>query len=180
MSFTPRLSSSGMQDNPYWYSRNPFYLAGYGLPNCTAYAWGRFWEISDPNVEYINRPTLSTGNAGDWYAYTSDGYQRGSTPQLGAVICFAHPGYAGHVAIVEEIRENGDVLTSNSARHGTYFYTRVYTASSGYNWSSYIFQGFIYNPFVEPGPGPEPTPPERTRDNFPWFIYDRKWRRFGR
>ena len=38
--FEPRLTSAGMRGNPYWYSRNPFYQAGYGLPNCTCYAWG--------------------------------------------------------------------------------------------------------------------------------------------
>lgn len=40
VAFVPRLTSDGMQGNPYWYSRNPFYLAGYGLPNCTCYAFG--------------------------------------------------------------------------------------------------------------------------------------------
>ena len=45
--FTPRLNSDGMQDEKYWYSGNPFHTAGYGMPNCTCYAWGRFWEISD-------------------------------------------------------------------------------------------------------------------------------------
>ena len=38
--YVPRLTSAGMRGNPYWYSRNPLYLAGYGLPNCTCYAWG--------------------------------------------------------------------------------------------------------------------------------------------
>lgn len=135
---------------------------------------GRFWEISDPTVEYENRPTLSTGNAGDWYGHTSDGYSRGSTPQLGAVICFSEPGNPGHVAIVEEIKDNGDVVTSNSARHGTYFYMRTYYASQGYNWSDYVFQGFIYNPYVTPGPGPTPVSTKRNR--FPWVLYARKFR----
>ena len=40
VAFVPRLTRDGMQGNPYWYSRNPFYLAGYGLPNCTCYAFG--------------------------------------------------------------------------------------------------------------------------------------------
>lgn len=39
MSFVPRLTDNGIMNNPKWYSENPFYLAGYGLPNCTAYAW---------------------------------------------------------------------------------------------------------------------------------------------
>lgn len=38
MAFTPRLNSSGMLNNPKWYSENIFYQAGYGLPNCTCYA----------------------------------------------------------------------------------------------------------------------------------------------
>ena len=41
MAFTPRLTSDGMMNNPYWYSLNPFYNIPatpphkYGLPNCT-------------------------------------------------------------------------------------------------------------------------------------------------
>lgn len=39
MSFTPRLDSTGMLNNPKWYSENPFYQSGYGLPNCTCYSY---------------------------------------------------------------------------------------------------------------------------------------------
>lgn len=49
MAFTPRLNDNGILNNFHWYSENPFYQAGYGMPNCTCYAWGRFWEIGDPN-----------------------------------------------------------------------------------------------------------------------------------
>ena len=38
--YIPRLTSDGIMNNPYWYDRNPLYLAGYGLANCTCYAWG--------------------------------------------------------------------------------------------------------------------------------------------
>ena len=32
-------------DNPYYFSnRNIFYASNYGMPNCTAYAWGRAYE----------------------------------------------------------------------------------------------------------------------------------------
>lgn len=47
MSFTPRLTDTGILNNFHWYSDNPFYQSGYGMPNCTCYAWGRFWEIGD-------------------------------------------------------------------------------------------------------------------------------------
>lgn len=39
MAYTPRLTSDGIVDNYHWYSDNPFYIAGYGMPNCTCYAW---------------------------------------------------------------------------------------------------------------------------------------------
>lgn len=166
--FIPRLNSKGIKDNPYWYSKNPFYLAGYGLPNCTCYAWGRFWEISDPDNDYSNRPTLSTGNAGQWYSYTQDGYTRGSIPKLGAVACFSDDtGGAGHVAIVEKIKPNGDIITSNSAYNGSFFYTQTLYASKGYSYSQRTFQGFIYNPFAHhEGGGDDPTKNKRNRFNF--------------
>lgn len=148
--FTPRLTRAGMLGNPYWYSRNPFYLAGYGLPNCTCYAFGRWWEISDVNRDYSNYPALSTGNAEDWYGYTQDGYQRGTTPQLGAVACWADGPFSGdgHVAIVEEIDSDTGVITcSNSAYGGQYFYITHLSPPNYLPAAGYVFQGFIYNPY---------------------------------
>ena len=163
VAFVPRLDDTGMLGSPYWYSQNPFYLAGYGLPNCTCYAWGRFWEESDPDRTYTNPPTLSTGNAEDWYGYTADGYERGSTPQLGAVVCFADGPFSGdgHVAIVEQINNDGSIVTSNSAYGGQYFYTQTLQPPNYLPAAGYVFQGFIYNPKTgggpSPGPGPIPT-----------------------
>lgn len=37
--FTPRLNELGIRGNFHWYSENPFYIAGYGMPNCTCYSW---------------------------------------------------------------------------------------------------------------------------------------------
>ena len=155
--YNPRLSDAGMHGNPYWYSRNPFYQAGYGLPNCTCYAWGRFWEIGDPNHQYINRPNLSTLNAEDWYG-ASDGYSRGQAPALGAVACWADGPYSGdgHVAIVEQINGDGSIVTSNSAWGGSYFYTMTLQPPHYLPATGYVFQGFIYNPYSGGGPGPFP------------------------
>lgn len=174
--FTPRLTDSGMQGSKYYYSENPFYLAGYGLPNCTCYAWGRRYEITG------NPPTTSLGNADTWYDYnkTNGIYPYGQTPQLGAIMCFryAEPytSQGGHVAIVEEI--NGDdVVTSNSAYGGAYFYTQTLTKSSGYSWASHvIFQGFIYltETPIEPEPEPEPTP--TTKKKYPFYLYQKYYR----
>ena len=144
--FVPRTTAP-TTENAYYYANNPFYAAGYGLPNCTCYAWGRFYEISG------ERPALSTANAENWWG-RSDGYKRGSVPKLGAVICWrkgkvgnALDG-AGHVAIVEAINEDGSIVTSESGwGSSSIFWTK--TRKNDGNWGaskSYTFQGFIYNP----------------------------------
>lgn len=139
----------------YYYTDNVFYLVDpdIGMPNCTCYAWGRRYELTN------NRPDggsgeghgkeLCTSDAGKWYDYNINlgdkGYPYGQTPKLGAIICWERPGAAGHVAVVEEISENGDIVTSNSGYHSsTYFWTETITKSSGYSRWGYVFQGFIY------------------------------------
>lgn len=139
----------------YYYTDNVFYLTDpdIGMPNCTCYAWGRRYELTN------NRPDggsgeghgkkLCTSDAGEWYDYNINlgdkGYPYGQTPKLGAIICWERPGAAGHVAVVEEIDENGDIVTSNSGyRSSTYFWTEEITKNSGYARYGYIFKGFIY------------------------------------
>lgn len=166
--FTPRLNSDGMQGNPWYYANNPFYQAGFGLPNCTCYAWGRRGEIT--NVA----PTLSTRNADTWWDYNqqSGAYPSGQTPRLGAIMCWSYTGshasQGGHVSIVEEI--TGDsVNTSNSAYGGAYFYMKTLSSSNGYEWASYTnFQGFIY---LKESPIP-PKPIKKT--SLPLMYYLRK------
>ena len=51
------------ESNSYYYANNPFYQSGYGLPNCTCYAWGRFYELTG------ERPKLSTSDAENWFGY---------------------------------------------------------------------------------------------------------------
>lgn len=116
------------------------------LPNCVGYSWGRWYELLG------NRPKLSRGNAENWYGY-SDGYKRGNTPKLGAVICWrkgkagnSNDG-AGHVAIVEKINSDGSILLSESCYGGSRFKTRTVKKSNNYYLGSkYTFQGFIYLP----------------------------------
>lgn len=169
--FIPRLTAEGIRGDFHYYKQNPFYQSGYGLPNCTCYAWGRFWEISDETDEGNNRPTLPLGNAGTWYDNATD-YARGSTPQLGAVICWSNnAGGAGHVAIVEEIKDNGDIVTSNSAYNSTFFYTQNVYKSNGYNLSGYTFQGFIYNPYVGRSGEPGYTP-KKKKYRYKFFIFE--------
>lgn len=181
-SFTPRLDSEGIEGSFYYYSQNPFYLAGYGLPNCTCYAWGRFWEISDTTGEGANKPTLPTGDAGTWFPNVT-GYQTGNTPKLGAVICWSKEGAAGHVAIVEKIEDNGDIVTSNSAYNSTFFYTKTIYKSDGYSFGDYVFQGFIYNPFVSSSGGSDtpsinPSITKTKRKKYKFLLFKQKRRIF--
>jgi hypothetical protein len=125
----------------------------------------------------VHNCNLSRGQAEWWYGYTMDGYQRGQTPKLGAVICWYSTRSGGHVAIVEEIKPNGDIVTSNSAYSGSYFYMKTLSPKNNYYMgSAYTFQGFIYNP-TEFTPGPSPTPTrEEKKKRFPWVLYARNLR----
>ena len=143
------------------------------LPNCVGYAWGRFCECQN-----VHSCKLSRGNAENWYGHTSDGYDRGNTPKLGAVICWHSTRSGGHVAIVEKVYDNGDVMTSNSAYGGSRFYQKKLKRSNNYYMgSAYTFQGFIYNPteFTDDPTPPTPTPVIK-KNKFKWVLYSRKLR----
>lgn len=176
--YPKRLTDNGIRNSPLWYSDNPFYQAGYGLPNCTCYVWGRFYELTG------ERPNLSTGNADQWFGNTGDGYKRGQDPLLGAIICFGYTGsltgQGGHVAVIEEINwETGDIVTSNSAYGGAFFYTQTLKKSEKWTWTpdAYV-QGFIYNPidFCQNGETPIPTPTKLE----PWLLKAIKRKRYYR
>ena len=128
------------------------------LPNCVGLVHGR-WLESQKQTNYKKYDKLSVGNAENFYGYTKDGYKRGKTPKVGAVICWrkGKAGVAsdgpGHVAFVEEVKANGNVVTSNSAYGGTRYYLKTYKKSNNYYMGKdYVWQGFIYNPtdFSEP------------------------------
>ena len=158
--FTPRYTDTGIRTSPWWYSNgNPFYASGYGMPNCTAYAYGRYAEARGAWA------SLPTWDAKDWYDDATS-FSRGAVPALGAVICWGQTGSGavGHVAIVESVSANNDIVISES--HSTsglpYFDTVSLTASSGYMnhpylGSSFYLQGFIYNDWL-PGQGGGGTP----------------------
>lgn len=123
-------------------------VQGYSvLPNCVGYAYGRFMEECGRT-----ECNLSTGNAQNWY-YHGDGYPRGTTPKQGAVMCWGNgSGKYGHVAIVEEVHDDGSVTASMSnypvdGKKYPYFdrvvYRPPYTSTTGLP-----FQGFIYNPYL--------------------------------
>lgn len=156
--FLPRLETP--TKSKYYWSESPYRPGGISMfdyhsgrqGNCTAYAWGRFWEIS----EHFGKHTRlsSYGNAEDWYYGTNSGFSRGKTPQLGAVICYANGPVSGlgHVMIVEKIVSSTHIVCSESGYRSYLFQTcDVYKKSNGWHSPShpgYDFQGFIYNPNV--------------------------------
>lgn len=165
-------SPTNMIGNPFYYNWNVFqpeWAPPVHVGNCTWYAWGRFWEISGATSSTEKRPTLNTGNAEDWYPYTADGYERGNTPRLGAILCMKDGAYSGwgHVAVVEEIEEDGSIWTSESGLEsqstglGGFYFRYVKRRASDYVYDpddQYIFQGFIYNPYAGDTPGAKIKP----------------------
>lgn len=155
--YSPRLTAPSTTNKNYLhYTRGGYNycirISGNScLPNCVGYAWGRWREILG------KKHNLSLSNAENWWGHTSDGYKRGQTPKVGAVMCWrkgkagvASDG-AGHVAVVEKVNSDGSVTYSNSNYSGTRFYTRTLKAPYRLG-SAYTFQGFIYLPvdFDEP------------------------------
>lgn len=146
--------------NPYWINESHGGInkcividgdSGSVLANCTGWAYGAFLYHGA-----LTSCTLSTANANEWYTHTTDGYERGIEPQLGAVICYLTGG-AGHVASVEEIAPDGSYIKCSESNYGgdIFDYRTRYRSN---NWqlpgSEESFQGFIYNPSIGPGPGP--------------------------
>ena len=137
-SYTYWLPVSEGGENPYTEGTN------------ASYAWGRFYEITG------ELPKLSKSN---WYSYTADGYQRGSTPKVGAIACWTK-GTTDFVAVVEQVRVDGSISTSESTQIGNSGSDNTWDTwqiqenrlSTDANWgmgSSYTFQGFIYSPQTE-------------------------------
>ena len=104
------------------------------------------WLESQEQIKYNIYDKLCIGNAGSYFKH-KDEYKRGLTPKLGAVICFEKKNKPGHVAFVEEVKDNGDILVSNSAYNGRRFFTKTLKKSKNYKYGiGYTLQGFIYNP----------------------------------
>lgn len=118
------------------------------IPNCAGYAACRFNEYNQTGyMKYF----AYWRNAEYFYEDgKKQGLKVGSTPKVGAVLCWEGIGSAaGHVAFVEDVKPDGSIITSESAWKGTAFYTMHRYRESG-NWGmnakSYKFTGFIYSP----------------------------------
>ena len=117
------------------------------LSNCVGYAYGRFNEIGGwGSCKY-----LAPVNAENFMDYKGS-CTVGQTAKIGACMVWQKGATlsgsdgAGHVAIVEKIISDTEVITSESAWGGSAFYTTTRKKGNG-NWGyNGKFLGFIYNP----------------------------------
>ena len=140
-SYVPRTIAPASNNSYYYGDKNVFYTSGYGMPNCTAYAYGRAYELLG------RKPSLCTGNAGQWYSYNAkhNFYKYGSKPKLGAIACWDnYDSNQGHVAVVEKVNSDGTILISESHWRGTVFNTRTIKSNSSNYLTSKRFLGYIY------------------------------------
>lgn len=148
--FVPRLSRPEA-GNPY-YCRDKYAVgiipgnptdAGCDvLANCVGYAAGRFNEIIGRGGficwQYAPNPD-------QWIAAAKEyGLRTGSEPELGAVAVWPH-----HVAIVEQINDDGSIITSESGYGCANPFWTSKRSRSGGSWGGEGFLGFIYQPEEE-------------------------------
>ena len=125
---------------------------GYTLPNCVAMVHGMWLscitEALGLDTALKVQYDMCWSHAELYWNY-NDGFKRGQTPKLMAIMCWeGHGSLKGHVMTVTQILDNGDVIATGSDYSGSKFYTKRYYKSKGYNFSSsYSFQGFIYCPY---------------------------------
>ncbi len=137
--FSPRLTAPSSSNQYYYSDKNIFYKYGYGMPNCTAYAFGRAYELLK------KEPNLCHFNAEEWYDYNKNGkyYNYGSSPKLGAIACWSYNG-GGHVAVVEEIKNNKITFSNSGWGYLNFYLTYADVSDPDAGESQWNFQGYIY------------------------------------
>ncbi len=134
------------------YGLRPF--EGSTLPNCVAWATGRFSaKLGLNECKY-----LGNRNAVDFTKWPAEqGLETGQTPRVGACMVWGHG--EGHVAIVEEVISDTEVITSESGwSYRSEPIVREIRRKKGANgrWGySWPFLMFIYPPG-----SPEPPKPD--------------------
>jgi LysM repeat protein len=121
------------------------------LSNCVGYAYGRFNEIGGYGCCKYLQPV----NAENFIQYKGN-LTVGQTPKIGACMVWqrgntlSNSDGAGHVAIVEKVVSDTEIITSESGWNSKPFWNQTRKKGNG-NWgqgSACKFLGFIYNPAV--------------------------------
>lgn len=179
--FTAQLTKLLKNSSNYqkYYATNLYTTSGYGMPNCTAYALGRVNQLCDLNNLPYNNFSGMYGNGGRWGepGYIGQDWPRGTIPKLGAIAVFKQEGRNGHVAVVEEIQSNTIITTSNSGWAGssevgnedapTWWWLQRNLDVN--NYGTYIFQYFLYPPYIDD----IPTPSTTQKNKFNWVLFNR-------
>lgn len=124
------------------------------LSNCVGYAFARFCEIASMEpAECKLGKTAGVAypqHANQWWSHDKSGYHHSQQPRVGACWCGIRKSDGlGHVMIVEDVYQNGDIMVSGSSWNGRAFYNKTLTKASNYSYGKAWFtQGFIYNPAV--------------------------------
>ena len=158
--YKPRLTAADMpaNDNKYYIRKadggvnpsikgSPQHNFLTALSNCVGWVVGRTMEILQTET-----PVFAQYNAEDFYSASK--FEKGQVPKPGSVACWSQgktwdgKDGAGHVAVVEKIISDTEIITSESAYGGMSYYTKTRKKGSG-NWgagSNFTFLGFIYLP----------------------------------
>lgn len=123
------------------------------LCNCVGYAGSRFNEILGKNKQVYSLVC----NAEDFIeAAKKQGLKISQKPVQGGILVWSkgkvgvNSDGAGHVAVVEEVYEDGSILTSESG-YAAWAFKNVRRSNSNGNWgqgSAYKYRGCIVNPAV--------------------------------
>lgn len=140
------------------------------LCNCVGYANGRFNEIiNDPNLTgtAIKFKYQLVCNAENFIeSAKKQGLSISSTPIEGGIMVWQKGATlgggdgAGHVAVVEEVYNDGTIMTSESG-YGAWAFKTIHRNNSNGRWgqsSAYKFRGCIINPSIK-DPKVVPVPP---------------------
>lgn len=131
------------------------------LCNCVGFCNGRFNEsILDKNLEGIEsrfKYQLVCNAENFIESAKRQGLKISKTPTLGGIMVWQRgrtlsgSDGAGHVAFVEQINEDGSIITSESG-WGSFAFKRIKRTNKNGNWSqsdAYKFRGCIVNPSIK-------------------------------
>lgn len=125
---TERRTEDNLGD--WYYNANPYFKRGYGLPNCTAYVWGRLSEICNAPVTFYG------GNAIMWASRPE--MKQIPSPKVGS--CIIYSGgitdslgrLCGHIGVIEHGYDDGSIDVSMSSFGG--YMWRLYRLSPSDNY----------------------------------------------
>lgn len=100
----------------WYYKANPYFQRGYGLPNCTAYAWGRLSEICNASVTFYGGNAIMWANRPEMVKLDSP--KQGSCIIYSGGIIDSRGRFCGHIGVVEHLYSDGSIDVSMSSYGG--------------------------------------------------------------